>query len=123
MNVFRRHQGFTLLELVFAIGLVAIGVVSMLMSFPAIARLRHAGWDMKKAQILAADKMETLLSSSGSLEPGEEKRPELPACKRIWSLRHLEGGLSRLTVTVIWKARERVMQVSLDTLVPGGGAP
>lgn len=112
-----KHKGFTLLELIIAIGLISIGVMTAMASFPALRHFHDASWEFKKAQILASDKMEELLASSDYIYSGEEEKQELPSCKRTWKVLKVDDSSSKLTVYVSWVAQAQQKDIYIETLI------
>lgn len=112
-----KPKGFTLLELVIAIGLFAIGIITAIASFPALRHFHDASWEFKKAQVLASDKMEELLASSDFIYSGEEAKEELPSCKRRWKVSKVDDATSKLTVSVIWVAQAQQKDIFIETLI------
>lgn len=110
-------KGFTILELIIAIGLLSIGIMLALASFPSLKSFHDASWEFKKAQLLASDKMEELLASSDFIYPGEEERQELSACKRTWKILKVNDSSSKLTVSVNWVARAQQKEIFIETLI------
>ena len=112
-----KNKGFTLLELIIAMGLIAIGIITAAASFPALRHFHDASWEFKKAQLLASDKMEEILASSDYIYPGEEEREELPSCKRSWKISKVDDSSSKLTVSVNWVAQSQQKDIYIETLI------
>lgn len=117
-----KKNGFTLLELILAIGLFSIGIMAAIASFPALKHFYNVSWEFKKAQVLASDKMEELLASREYIVSGEENKNELISCKRVWKVVKADKTTSLLTVSVIWTGKEQrkdkqTKEVSIETLV------
>lgn len=112
-----KNKGFTLLELIIAIGLIATCVITAMASFPVIRHFHDASWEFKKAQVLASDKMEELLASSDYIYPGEEERGELLSCKRKWKVVKMDDSSSKLTVYVSWVAQAQQKDIYIETLI------
>lgn len=111
------NKGFTLFELIIAIGLISIGIMTAIASFPALRHFHDASWEFKKAQLLASDKMEELLASSDYIYSGEEEREELSSCKRKWKVAKVDDSSSKLTVSVSWVAQAQQKDIYIETLI------
>ncbi len=115
-----RQSGFTLLELMVALVILALGIVGLMRAvsqgMAATAQIR----DVTAATTLAQMKMEELASNVMDL-PAEsngdfgDEAPEF-SWRAVAEETDIEG-LKKITVTVLWQRGNRQQSVTLETCV------
>lgn len=123
-----RKNGFSLLELIIAIGVLAIGLVGVLQIFPVGLRAsQHAGM-VTKAAFLAQNKIEEV--KMAGFDAVAELPPRIPLAGAEgdfeWAITidklNLEGlknsdNIRKVTVTVTWTERSRTRSKEFVTYV------
>jgi len=120
-----RTGGFTLMELVIAFVLLAVGIVAILELVGQTTLNARLARDRTKAALLAQQRMEELLSQP-DLQPGISEGDfgdRFPQFRWRTQIEPVSGSadpaqtpLYRLTVIVEWQERTRQQSVQLDTL-------
>lgn len=114
-------SGFSLLELVFAMVLLSIGLLGVASVFPLGTRFVNQGKITSTAVALASEKMEELQSlpgDSSDLQAGTYS-DEITPYKRNWSIVDDVpiAGMKHIQVTTLWKTSRGTRQVTLETYV------
>jgi general secretion pathway protein I len=114
-----RRRGFTLLEVVVALAVLAIGIVG---SLQAVAQCQHQrAFNAQRAVALhlAQQKMADLTTAVKDLQPGSQEGdgtgPEAGCHWRSLVESTDENGLYRLTVTTSWQFGGQRREVELQT--------
>jgi type IV pilus assembly protein PilV len=128
--IFRRsEQGFTLIEVVVALTVLAIGIVGLSVVFPLAMRDVSKSGSTTKAVQLCQQKMEEfqmLAYDTADLEQGythdDDANPIDGAYERTWEVTDDEPitGCKLIEVTVSWQAR-RQESISLSTVIAQAG--
>ena len=118
MNPKTRKMGFSLLELIIAIGVLAIGLVGVLQIFPVGLRASYRAGMLTKAAFLAQNKMEEV--KMAGFDAIIKIPPEIPLSGTYddfeWEIfideAELEGlessdEVRKVTITVAWAERNR----------------
>jgi general secretion pathway protein I len=118
--------GFTLIEVIVAIAILAISLVMVMQLFSAGLRVSRTSCDYTRAVVHAKDKMEELslkaVQSSGKFEDGFEWETEVKSYgEHNEKLEELGVNLLEVKVKISWDSTSRQQQsiemVSLRTLV------
>lgn len=117
----RGSSGFSLLELVFAMVLLSIGLLGVASIFPLGTRFVNSGKITSTAVAFASEKMEELQSlpgDSAELQAGTYS-DEITPYKRNWSIVDDMpiAGMKHLQVTTSWDTSRGTRQVTLETYV------
>ncbi len=123
-----RDKGFSLLELIIAVAVLAIGLVGILQIFPVGLRASQRAGMMTKAAFLAQNKIEEVKISG--FDAIAELPPKIPLSGSEgdfeWEIAidevDLEGlesddDMRQITVTVRWPERNRVRSKDFVTYV------
>jgi prepilin-type N-terminal cleavage/methylation domain-containing protein len=117
----RGERGFSLVELLFAMVLLSIGLLGVASIFPLGTRFVSAGKITSTAVALASEKMEELQSmpaNSLSLNEGSYSEDVSPYT-RSWVITDDSPivGMKQIRVTTSWDSPQGTRQVTLDTYV------
>jgi len=123
-----RNKGFSLLELIIAIGVLAIGLVGVLQIFPVGLRTSYRSGMLTKAAFLAQNKIEEL--KVAGLEAVTASPPEIPLSGRDgdfeWKTTiegiNLEGlestdDIKKVIVTISWQERNKTKSEEFITYI------
>src|SRR4030067_2710537 len=102
-----RNSGFTLIEVIVAIAILAISLVMIMQLFSGGLRASRASCDYTRAIVHAKDKMEELsfepVSGSGEFEDGFKWESEIsPAEVSKEELDEVDVNLLKLKVKILW---------------------
>ncbi len=120
-----RNSGFTLIEVIVAIAILAISLVMIMQLFSGGLRASRASCDYTRAIVHAKDKMEELyiepVSGSGEFEDGFKWESEVyPLEEYKEKPENLDVNLLKVKVKVIWSnianQQKSVELVSLKTI-------
>ena len=117
----RSVGGFSLVELIFAMVLLAIGLLGVAAVFPLGTRFVSAGKITSTAAALSAEKMEELQSlpaDDAQLQEGSYS-DEVTPYSRTWTITDdvPMAGMKQLQVTTSWESPQGTRNVTLDTYV------
>jgi type IV pilus assembly protein PilV len=117
----RGERGFSLVELLFAMILLSIGLLGVASVFPLGTRFVSAGKITSTAVALAGEKMEELQSmpaNSLSLNEGTYSDDVAPYT-RSWTITDDTPmtGMKHIQVSTSWESPQGTRQVTLDTYV------
>jgi len=117
----RGSKGFSLIELLFALVFLAIGLLGVATVFPLGTRFVNSSKIMSTAVALSREKIEelqTLPLSSPYLTEGTYSDEQGPY-QRSWTV--TDGtplaGMKRIQVTTTWESPQGTRDVTLDTYV------
>ena len=115
----RGAAGFSLLELVFAMVLLSIGLLGIAAIFPLGTRFVNSGKITSTAVALSSEKMEELQSlptNSISLEAGTYS-DEITPYQRSWTITDDQpmAGMKLFQVTTSWNTEKGTREVTLET--------
>ncbi len=117
----RDGKGFSLIELIFAMVLLSVGLLGIAAVFPLGTRFVSAGKVTSTAVALAGEKMEELESlplDSPSLQAGSYS-DQIDPYTRSWTIADDTPmlGVKHLQVTTSWQSPRGTRQVTLETYV------
>ena len=120
------NQGFSLLEVMIALAIVAIALVSLLGLSNRSILVQDRIQKVSRATLLAQQVMSELeLNVAGlSSTEGQEEVFEEPFEEFRWRIDYLDTPINRIrqvTVTVLWGRPEQNEQVQLVSFMPVGG--
>ena len=124
----RCNRGFSLLEVMIALAIVAIALVSLLGLSNRSILLQDKVQRVTRATLLAQQLMSEEELNVGEKRLGWDDREDTfaePFADFRWQISYQETLLSRVkqvTVTVLWGDPDRNEQVRLISFVPTGGA-
>jgi len=124
----RFKQGFTLIELIIAIFVLAVGIVGVLYMFPMGTQIGKSAQMATTATQLGQAKIEELVSKSyGEVSSSTEaygKIPGFEAYKRITAVDYYDPvnaittssdtGIKKVAITVFWKSPLGVTEKSIN---------
>jgi prepilin-type N-terminal cleavage/methylation domain-containing protein len=115
----RCAAGFSLLELVFAMVLLSIGLLGIAAVFPLGTRFVNQGKITSTAVALSSEKMEelqSLPSTSLSLQAGTYS-DEISPYRRSWTITDDQpmAGMKHFVVTTSWDTDKGTREVTLET--------
>lgn len=116
------RRGFSLLEVLIALGLMTIGILAVIGIFPAIFDLNYNAWGTTTAAALAQEKVDQLLSAGSFVgaAPVQDSPSALYQCTRQWWGAPDPLGnpsIQQLVVQITWNEKGRTRIVSLTTLL------
>lgn len=116
------RRGFSLLEVLIALGLMTIGILAVIGIFPAIFDLNYNAWGTTTATVLAQEKLDQLLGADSFIGTAlvEDSPSALSQCARQWWGAPDPLGnpaVQQLVVQVTWNEKGRTRSVSLTTLL------
>lgn len=125
----RNQQGFTLLEVLAAVMILALTLTALLQQFSLAQRAGVVSWDNTRAMLHAREKLEELKSrheltegtESGDFDDGYAWQTTVSPFEYSWAeeddvFESLRYETVQLDVTVSWRSGERPRQVELTTL-------
>lgn len=123
------QQGFTLLEVLVAVMILALTLTALLQQFSLAQRAGVVSWDNTRAVLHAREKLEELKSrheltegtESGDFDDGYTWQTTVSPYEYSWAeddevFESLRYETVRLDVSVSWRSGERPKQVELTTL-------
>ena len=116
----RYKGGFTLLEVLFAIAILAFGLLSIMQIFPVGLKASKISQDVTTATFLAQQKIEELKSIKYSDIGNGSGTFEEPYSEFDWEQKvseEISGWLKNLTVRVSWDRYGKTRNVKLTTLL------
>ena len=132
-KLFLGNAGFTLLEVLFAIVIVAVGLLAVAHMQLTAVQGNRAGGNLSVATHLAEQELERLKASSfdgPDLAPGNHADPNNPVNSsgnsggiftREWLVEDYKTSSKRITITVSWDELLRTRSTTLTTITQGGG--
>jgi len=120
-NILGSNRGFTIIELVFAIAILIIGVLGAAMMQVSAIKGNKMGNEITTATFLAQDKLEEIKNSTDiTAETGGNDQPGI--FTRSWQFGATIGDSRRVTVTVTWQEEGSTHRVDLTTITRGEGS-
>lgn len=123
-----KNKGFSLLELIIAVGILAIGLVGVLQIFPVGLRASHQAGMLTKAGFLGKNKLEEIKMEG--FDVIAERPPRIPLSGKEgdfdWKIDieevDLDGvkssdNIRKVTLTVSWIERDRTKSKDFVTYV------
>ncbi len=118
----RRNGGFTLIEMIVATVLLAIGVVASLLSYAAAARLSVSAINRTTATFLAQQQLTSLQDNPNGLPTGNQNGdfgPQYPGFTWQSEVDSSEfPSLDQVRLVVQWQSGLLTHSVELDTYLP-----
>lgn len=118
----RRAAGFTLIEILIALAITAIGLTAVAAMFVANAHGTSYARHATEATVLAEDRLELMLVTPGTqLASGSDRVDShgqivsVGGFARTWTVAW-EGDLARIGVTVSWREGESDRELTFRTL-------
>lgn len=122
INRSRRDGGFTLVEMIVATVLLAIGVVASLLSYAAAARLSASAINRTTATFLAQQQLTSLQDDPNGLSTGNQNGdfgPQYPGFTWQSEIDASEfPSLDQVRLVVQWQSGLLTHSVELDTYLP-----
>ena len=117
-----REKGMSLIEILFSIAILSVGVLAVMGLFPAIFRLNSSSRLTISALFLAQEKMDEILSTDAIISTTEqaENIPQLPQGQRFWVGSTDPNGnpdIQMITVRVTWREKTRNRSVVFKSLI------
>lgn len=111
-------RGFSLVEIILAISVLALGILVVLGIFPKIIDLNLSKDNTVKAIQLAQDKMDELLAA-GTQVTGAYDQPAsvIPNSRRTWIGSAPVSHLQQVTVTVDWPERGKQRSFTITSML------
>ena len=112
-------KGFSLLEIVTAVGVLSTGIIVILQAFAFSARVTGVSCNIINAVLLAEDKIQELEFKEGSNRLGNEPR-EASGKKDKFAWRYVfaldsDLNLYKLNFNVSWQNLNRTEEIKLNT--------
>jgi len=122
------QEGFTLNEILVAVGLIAVGVLGFSLNTMGVIQGNYTSGNVTIATNLAQDKLEEIIALGNFSDVTNAPDPNSPITEtgsssgrftRTWTIKNspLESGLKEISVTVGWTDYLIPRQVVLATLV------
>jgi type IV pilus modification protein PilV len=114
------ERGFTLLEILIAVSIFAIGVLAVASMQVSAIRGNRLGSEVTQATILAQDKLEEL-KNSVDIASVPDSSDQQGIFTRSWQITPATGDSRLATVTVTWTVGGASHNMVLRTFTTGGG--
>ena len=117
----RDHQGLTLIEVLIAAAILAVGLVALLSAFPIGYVDVNVSGGQSKATAYAQQMLEQLKNQTFNPGPLNQTDTPEPGYSRTWTIAQEPGTnppnrLARIQVTVVWTRGDRSQTVTLETM-------
>jgi prepilin-type N-terminal cleavage/methylation domain-containing protein len=101
------NKGLSLVEVLFALAIMATVIASIMSLFPAILKLNDSGWDQIQMNYLAQQKMDQIIAGIET-DPSNSDTTIIPTGgMRKWTVGSLTTNGSRpVEVKIIWLERK-----------------
>jgi len=126
---FKYKKGLSLIEVLIALGVLAVGILAIIGIFPSIFRLNANSWNTTEVMLLAQEKMDEILANNQyiSTSPQEDYPSQIPRDSqgnptgyRKWWGEADPGGntnIQIIKVEVVWIESGRVKRYNLTGAV------
>lgn len=114
------EKGFTLIEILIAISIFAIGVLAVASMQISAIRGNRLGNEVTQATFLAQDKLEELKNSS-DIASVPDSNDQQGIFTRSWQIAPATGDSHLVTMTVTWTVAGASHNMVLRTITTGGG--
>jgi prepilin-type N-terminal cleavage/methylation domain-containing protein len=117
----RDHQGLTLIEVLIAAAILAVGLLALLSAFPIGYVDVNVSGGQSKATAYAQQMLEQLKNQTFNPGPLNQTDTPEPGYTRTWTITQELGTnppnrLARIQVTVVWTQGDRSQTVALETM-------
>ncbi len=117
----RDHQGLTLIEVLIAAAILAVGLLALLSVFPIGYVDVNVSGGQSKATAYAQQMLEQLKNQTFNPGPLNQTDTPEPGYSRTWTIAQELGTnppnrLARIQVTVVWTRGDRSQTVALETM-------
>ena len=113
-------RGFTLLEILIAVSIFAIGVLAVASMQISAIRGNRLGNEVTQATLLAQDKLEEL-KNSADIASVPDSSDQQGIFTRSWQITPATGDSRLVTMTVTWTVAGASHNMVLRTITTGGG--
>jgi prepilin-type N-terminal cleavage/methylation domain-containing protein len=120
------NRGFSLIEVLLALGILSAGILAILAVFPGAFSLNKSAWGTTTAVFLAQSKMDQILADGLVIDTSfqSDNPPEIPGgYRRWWGSQNPDGisGLQQINVQVAWfektLTRSRLKTITISSLL------
>jgi len=117
----RDHQGLTLIEVLIAAAILAVGLLALLSVFPIGYVDLNVSGGQSKATAYTQQMLEQLKNQTFNPGPLNQTDTPEPGYTRTWTIAQEPGTnppnrLARIQVTVVWTRGDRSQTVTLETM-------
>ena len=117
----RDHQGLTLIEVLIAAAILAVGLLALLSVFPIGYVDVNVSGGQSKATAYGQQMLEQLKNQTFNPGPLNQTDTPEPGYSRTWTIAQEPGTnppnrLARIQVTVVWTRGDRSQTVTLETM-------
>lgn len=117
----RDHQGLTLIEVLIAAAILAVGLLALLSVFPIGYVDVNVSGGQSKATAYGQQMLEQLKNQTFNPGPLNQTDTPEPGYSRTWTIAQEPGTnppnrLARIQVTVVWTRGDRAQTVTLETM-------
>jgi prepilin-type N-terminal cleavage/methylation domain-containing protein len=117
----RDHQGLTLIEVLIAAAILAVGLLALLSVFPIGYVDVNVSGGQSKATAYGQQMLEQLKNQTFNPGPLNQTDTPEPGYSRTWTIAQEPGTnppnrLARIQVTVVWTRGDRSQTVALETM-------
>jgi len=129
INKYRSQKGLSLIEILIAIGVLAVGVLAVVGLFPSFFKLNASSWTSTQVMLLAQEKMDEVLAANAyiSTTPDTDYPAIIPrdgsgnpmGYRRWWGEADPGGNtnIQIIKVEVVWTEQGRVKRYTLTGAV------
>lgn len=121
-----RRAGLSLIEVLWALGILSAGILAVIGVFPGAFNLNKAAWGTTTAVFLAQNKLDQILAEGIVIDtsPKTDNPPEIPGgYRRWWGSSNPDGiaGLQQINVQVSWfertETKSRLKTITISSLL------